>query len=67
MSLSVGVAKIFTTDVSNLSKRLRSSQKRGVSFDGTLFYNTKTASQSVCSVCKEPISIDCIPQMSPDA
>jgi len=49
MSLSVGVAKIFTTDVSNLSKRLRSSQKRGVAFD---------TSNSICAVCKDPISID---------
>jgi len=49
MSLSVGVAKIFATDISNLSRRLRSSQKRGVSFD---------TSNSLCSVCKNPISID---------
>ena len=35
MSLSVGVAKIFATDVSNLSKKLRASQKRGVRFRGS--------------------------------
>ena len=35
MSLSIGVAKIFATDVKNLSKKLRASQKRGVSFEGT--------------------------------
>jgi hypothetical protein len=49
MSLSVGVAKIFATDVSRLSKRLRSSQKRGVSFDML---------KSFCSICKDAISID---------
>ena len=49
MSLSVGVAKIFATDVSNLSKQLRSSQKRGVPFD---------TSKSLCAICKDPISID---------
>lgn len=37
MSLSIGVAKIFATDVSSLSKQLRSGQKRGVSFDSMFF------------------------------
>jgi hypothetical protein len=64
MSLSVGVAKIFATDVSNLSKKLRSTQRRGVSFDGNVEKGVNLliqVSESICSICKEPISVDGIP------
>jgi hypothetical protein len=51
MSLSVGVARIFATDLNNLSKRLRASQKRGVSFDGISQYSVLTKSLKVSVQC----------------
>jgi len=62
MSLSVGVAKIFATDVSNLSKKLRTSQKRGVQFQSSPSLTDPVlivASDIVCSECKDTISVDC--------
>jgi hypothetical protein len=62
MSLSVGVAKIFATDVSNLSKKLRASQKRGVRFQSSLLPPHGAlivAAEIVCSECKDTISVDC--------
>jgi len=61
MSLSVGVAKIFATDVSNLSKKLRSSQKRGVRFQSFLsqYGPDFVATEIVCSECKDTISDNC--------